>query len=216
MRLPKSSVGSLPDAHFCVRGICIITNNAVPIKYQTKNTTGKYSPHRDVFQLYTLANTAVARRFFESSRHISRPCNLQPHQQRCANKMSKQESFAKFQPTPAIICEDILMRCAVNSIFDCAGALSALRAIKQLKFASRSQNRRQIRKRRLKKGVFCIFSLMFFNPDNNFFKHYCEFFSCKFACRVVHFFSLSFNKSDFCHCDDSISAPCRQCVEVFV
>ena len=63
---------------------------------------------------------------------------------------------------------------------------------------------------------FLTLSLMFFNPDDNFFQHYCEFFSCKFACRVVHFFSLSFNKSDFCHCNDSIFAPCRQCVEVFV
>ena len=130
MRLPNSSVGSYPDAHFCVRGICIITNNAVQIKYRTKNITGKYSPHRDVFQLYTLANTAVARRFYESSRHISRPCNLHPHQQRCANKISKQEPFAKFHPTPAVICEEFSMRCAVNSIFDCAGVPSALRAIK--------------------------------------------------------------------------------------
>ena len=33
---PERSVGSLPDAHFCVYGICIITNNADFIKYRTQ------------------------------------------------------------------------------------------------------------------------------------------------------------------------------------
>ena len=33
VRFPKSSVGSLPDAQFCVFGICRQTNNAVYIKY---------------------------------------------------------------------------------------------------------------------------------------------------------------------------------------
>ena len=96
------------------------------------------------------------------------------------------------------------------------GRRYVLRTKKLYSLKTLSRKSLKIRKRRLKKGVFCIFSLMFFNPDDNFFKHYCEFFSCKFAYRVVHFFCLSFNKSDFCHCDDSISAPCRQCVEVFV
>ena len=62
--------------------------NAVPIKYRTKNITSKYFPRRNVFQLHAFANTAVAWRFCESSRHISRSCNLQPHQQRYANKIS--------------------------------------------------------------------------------------------------------------------------------
>ena len=60
----------------------------MPIKYITK----KY--HRQIFftpkkpLIVRLRNRDVARRFCESSRHISRPCNLQPHQQRCANKIS--------------------------------------------------------------------------------------------------------------------------------
>ncbi len=45
--------------------------------------------YRYILQLHTLANTAVARRFCESSRHISRPCNLQPHQQRYVYIISK-------------------------------------------------------------------------------------------------------------------------------
>ena len=61
--------------------------NAVPIKYRTKNITSKYFPRRNVFQLHAFANTAVAWRFCESSRHISRSCNLQPHQQRYAKIM---------------------------------------------------------------------------------------------------------------------------------
>ena len=79
---------SLPDAHFCVIWICIYTNNAASIKYRTKNITGKYFPRRNVSQLHAFANTAVAWWFCESSRHISRSCNLQPHQQRYANKIS--------------------------------------------------------------------------------------------------------------------------------
>ena len=75
-------------AHFCVIWICIYTNNAASIKYRTKNITGKNFPRRNVFQLHAFANTAVAWRFCESSRHISRSCNLQPHQQRYANKIS--------------------------------------------------------------------------------------------------------------------------------
>ena len=35
-----------PDAHFCVFLICVITNNAVPIKYRTENITYKYFSHR--------------------------------------------------------------------------------------------------------------------------------------------------------------------------
>ena len=34
---PKRNGGLYPAAYFCVYGICIITNNAEPIKYRNKN-----------------------------------------------------------------------------------------------------------------------------------------------------------------------------------
>ena len=37
MRFPKRNGGLYPAAHFCVLGICIITNNVVYIKYRNKN-----------------------------------------------------------------------------------------------------------------------------------------------------------------------------------
>ena len=64
------------NANFCARKICVITNNAVLLKYRTK------IPFANITKIF------------------------------------------------AVICEDILMRCDVNSIFDCAGVLTALRAIK--------------------------------------------------------------------------------------
>ena len=44
-------------------------------------------------QLYMSLYAAVARRFCESSRHISRPYNLQPHQQRCVYRICNQKPY---------------------------------------------------------------------------------------------------------------------------
>ncbi len=57
---PNSSVGLHPDAHFCVREICVYTNNADYIKYRIKKSEqflsssinvclSKYSPTRSPF-----------------------------------------------------------------------------------------------------------------------------------------------------------------------
>ena len=53
--------------------------------------------------------------------------------------------YTIFQTNNHLICVDILMRCDVNSIFDCAGVLICTPSNQKLKFASRSQNRPQIK-----------------------------------------------------------------------
>ena len=52
---------------------------------------------------YNLASASVARRFCESSRHISRPCDLQPHQQRCVYTISNQ-NFISFITSSINVC----------------------------------------------------------------------------------------------------------------
>ena len=57
-------------------------------------------------QFYKLAIASVARRFCESSRHISRPYNIQPHQQRCVNKISR--------PKTPIPISDLYSQCVLS------------------------------------------------------------------------------------------------------
>ena len=63
------------------------------IKKLVAATDGVYAS----IQFYKLVTASVARRFCESSRHISRPYDLQPHQQRCVNKISRPKTSYHFQ-----------------------------------------------------------------------------------------------------------------------
>ena len=88
MRFPECSVGSFPDAHFCVHIICIATNNATPVKYRNQKyhlqifTTPKYflityirnrirsatvlwilAPYIMPYTIYNPTNNAVSKKY---------------------------------------------------------------------------------------------------------------------------------------------------------